>query len=213
MVASAAVSLDGYLDDASPVRLLLSNEADFDRVDALRASVDAILVGAGTIRADDPRLLVRSAARRRHRLQQGKAESPLKVTLTAGGGLDPEARFFTEGGGEKLVYTSDPGRVTRAVGDRATVVDAGDPVDLPFVLDDLHQRGVDLLMVEGGGSVHTAFLAQGLVDEVHLAVAPVILGADGGRRFLDPTFAAAHLRLEDVKQLDEVVVLRYAVEG
>lgn len=69
VVLSAAVSLDGFLDDASERRLLLSNEEDFDRVDEVRAGVDAILVGAGTIHADDPKLLVRSPsgeARARH---------------------------------------------------------------------------------------------------------------------------------------------------
>lgn len=61
------MSIDGYINDTSAERLLLSNAADFDRVDAVRASCDAIMVGAGTIRADDPRLLVRSTSRREDR--------------------------------------------------------------------------------------------------------------------------------------------------
>ena len=61
---SWAMSLDGYLDDASDHRLVLSNPADLDRVDAARAGCDAILVGAATVRADDPRLVVRDPARR-----------------------------------------------------------------------------------------------------------------------------------------------------
>ncbi|MGH8574222.1 MAG: RibD family protein, partial [Gammaproteobacteria bacterium] len=60
VLLSVAVSVDGYIDDATDTRLLLSNEADVDRVDEVRASCDAILVGANTIRRDDPRLLVRS---------------------------------------------------------------------------------------------------------------------------------------------------------
>ena len=59
------MSIDGYLDSVSVKRLPLSNDADFDRVDAVRATCDAILVGAGTIRNDNPRLLIRSRARRR----------------------------------------------------------------------------------------------------------------------------------------------------
>ena len=62
VLLSAAMSADGYLDDASATRLVLSGEADLDRVDELRAGSDAILVGAQTIRADNPRLLVRSRA-------------------------------------------------------------------------------------------------------------------------------------------------------
>jgi 5-amino-6-(5-phosphoribosylamino)uracil reductase len=95
VLLSAAVSADGYIDDATGDRLVLSDAADLDRVDEIRAGVDAILVGAGTIRADNPRLLVRSAARRAARIAAGGPASPLRVTLTSRGGLDPAARFFT----------------------------------------------------------------------------------------------------------------------
>ncbi|MBC7309298.1 MAG: dihydrofolate reductase family protein, partial [Tetrasphaera sp.] len=67
-VLSCAISLDGYLDDVSGTRLVLSNQADLDRVDAVRAASDAILVGAGTVRADNPRLAVRGEHRRAQRL-------------------------------------------------------------------------------------------------------------------------------------------------
>ena len=94
VLLSAAMSADGYIDDASSTRLVLSDETDLDRVDELRAGSDAILVGAQTIRADNPRLLVRSPERRQHRLQLGLAASPRRVTITGSGGLDPKARFF-----------------------------------------------------------------------------------------------------------------------
>ena len=68
------MSIDGYIDDARDTRLLLSNAADFDRVDAVRAGCDAILVGAHTIRRDNPRLLVRSR-RRGQRRADARAES------------------------------------------------------------------------------------------------------------------------------------------
>jgi len=94
VLLSAAMSADGYIDDASSIRLVLSDEADLDRVDELRAASDAILVGAQTVRADDPRLLVRSSARRQLRLELGRAASPRRVTITRSGALDPKARFF-----------------------------------------------------------------------------------------------------------------------
>ena len=80
VLLSCAMSIDGYIDDTRDSRLLLSNDADLDRVDGVRAGSDAILVGANTIRRDDPRLLVRSAARRAERARQGRPESPAKVT-------------------------------------------------------------------------------------------------------------------------------------
>src|SRR6476619_1464927 len=104
---SCALSIDGYLDSATPRHLELSNDADFDRVDGVRAGCDAILVGAATVRNDDPRLLVRSAERRRQRVAAGLPAGPVKVTLTSRGDLDPDARFFTVGDGEKLVYCPD----------------------------------------------------------------------------------------------------------
>src|SRR5262249_4443237 len=106
VLLSVAASLDGCLDDTSTTRLLLSNEADFDRVDEVRSGVDAILVGANTVRSDDPRLLVCSERRRQQRIRDGLPATPVKVTLTGSGNLDPGARFFTTGENDKLVYTT-----------------------------------------------------------------------------------------------------------
>jgi 5-amino-6-(5-phosphoribosylamino)uracil reductase len=99
VVLSCAMSLDGCLDGTGEDRLVLSGQADLDRVDAERAAADAILVGAGTIRRDDPRLLVRSARRQAGRRARGRPPQPAGVTITASGDLDPAARFF-RGGGE-----------------------------------------------------------------------------------------------------------------
>src|SRR5207302_2377370 len=101
---SCGMSIDGYLGSAAPRRLELSNDADFDRVDAVRASCDAILVGAATVRIDNPRLLVRSQDRREERTARGLPPSPMKVTVTERVELDPGADFFTAGEAEKLVY-------------------------------------------------------------------------------------------------------------
>src|SRR4051812_42878847 len=101
---SCGMSLDGFLDDASDQRLLLSNDADFDRVDEVRSGSDAILVGAATVRNDDPRLQVRSPERVARRRTAGRPAQPLKVTVTNRAKLDPEARFFAVGSGPKLVY-------------------------------------------------------------------------------------------------------------
>src|SRR3954463_13893577 len=103
-VLSCGMSIDGYLDSPDITRLRLSNDADFDRVDAVRARCDAILVGAATVRVDNPRLLVRSERRRADRGARGLRPSPLKVTVTGSCDLDPGARFFTAGEVDKLVY-------------------------------------------------------------------------------------------------------------
>src|SRR2546423_15399692 len=104
ILLSCGMSIDGYLGSASPRRLELSNDADFERVDAVRASCDAILVGAATVRMDNPRLLVRSPELREQRAARGVEPSPIKVTVTQRVMLDPDANFFTAGDVEKLVY-------------------------------------------------------------------------------------------------------------
>jgi 5-amino-6-(5-phosphoribosylamino)uracil reductase len=215
VLLSVAMSIDGYLDDSTDTRLMLSNEVDFDRVDEVRASVDAILVGAGTIRRDNPRLLVRSAARQQQRIGRGRAAHPMKVTLTGRGDLDVAARFFTCGDSEKLVYTRDPAvPVARnALGDRATVIPAGNPIDLVAVLEDLAIRKVKRLMVEGGSAVHTQFLSAGLADEIHLVIAPFFLGDRAGVRFVPfgrfPQGPERPLTLAETRQMGDVVLLRY----
>ncbi|WP_285471301.1 dihydrofolate reductase family protein [Actinoplanes sp. NBRC 101535] len=217
ILLSCGMSLDGYLDDASERRLLLSNDADFDRVDEERSRVDAILVGASTIRQDDPRLLVRSAQRRADRVARGEPADPVKVTVTGRGDLDPAAAFFTTGASAKLVYCASPGvpAARDLLGAAATVVDGGDPVDVSRVADDLGVRGVRRLMVEGGGRMHTQFLTAGIADELQLVVAPFFVGDARAPRFVhdgDFRWGPDHRAiLAEVRQIGDVVLLRYAL--
>jgi 5-amino-6-(5-phosphoribosylamino)uracil reductase len=215
---SCSVSMDGYIASADS-RLLLSNEADFDRVDAVRASCDAILVGATTVRNDNPRLVVRSEELREKRRARGLAPSPMKVTLTCRAELDARADFFTAGAVEKLVYCArscvDDARAR--LDPVATVVDGGHTVEMDRLSNDLAGRGVERLMVEGGGTVHTQFLTADLVDELQLVVAPVFVGDSQAPRFvLDGRFPwnpARRATLADVRQIGDVVLLRYALSA
>jgi 5-amino-6-(5-phosphoribosylamino)uracil reductase len=219
VLLSAAMSVDGCIDDSSADRLLLSDETDLDRVDEVRAGVDAILVGAGTVRRDDPRLLVRSADRRAARVAAGRAATPLKVTMTATGTLDPTARFFTAGDAGKLVYAPSAAvqRARDRVGAVATVVDAGERLDPHRLLADLRRRGVERLMVEGGTAVHTLFLTSGVVDEIQLAVAPFFVGDAGAPRFVGsgafPHDAHHRMRLAEARPVGDLVLLRYLTGG
>ena len=216
---SCGMSIDGYLGSASPRRLELSNDADFDRVDAVRASCDAILVGAATVRLDNPRLLVRSQTRREARTARGVPSSPIKVTVTERLDLDPRADFFTVGDIEKLVYCATP-RVPDArsrLGTVATVIDGGQKVDMRSLSEDLGARGVQRLMVEGGGNVHTQFLTDNLVDELQLVAAPFFVGDSRATRFVSdgqfPWNPGRRATLAEVRQIGDVVLLRYALSS
>ena len=211
------MSLDGYIDDASDRRLVLSGEEDLDQVDELRAGCDAILVGAGTVRADNPRLLPRSESRRQARIARGATPDPVRVALTTSGDLDPAARIFTAGGAATVVYAASQAvaDLARRLGDLADVVDAGDPLDLAAVLADLAGRGVGRLMVEGGSAVYTSFLTGGLADELRLSVVPLFVGDSAAPSFVGdgeyPWRPAAPAELTDVRQVGSDVVITYAL--
>lgn len=218
VLLSAAVSLDGYLDTRpGEDRLILSNPEDFDRVDSVRASVDAILVGAGTLRADNPRLLVNSEQRRADRVAAGLPEYPLKVTITGTGDLDPAWKFWHHGGAKLVLAVGSKAadKAGKALGGLATV--QGVPQDATWevaldVLGDVY--GVHRLMVEGGGTIHTQLLENHLADELQLVIAPLLVGQSDAVRMLGPAHymggPSARLRLLETRQIGDVVLLRYA---
>jgi 5-amino-6-(5-phosphoribosylamino)uracil reductase len=219
VVLSCAVSIDGYLDDATGARLVLSGPADLDRVDALRAACDAILVGAGTIRADNPSLVVRSADRRLARIAMGRPASPLRVTVTGRGDLDPTARFFPAGPSGALVYADSAvaARLRALIGGTASVIDAGAPVSFPRLLADLAARGVARLLVEGGGTMLTQFLTLELADELRLAIAPLFVGDPAAPRLVSPgnfpQNAGSRAVLASVGRAGDMAVLRYGLSA
>ncbi len=217
VVLSVAVSVDGYIDDTVPERLYLSNEADFDRVEVVRTECDAILIGAETLRRDNPRLIIKSSERLAARAAAGKPAHLQKIVVTGSGDLDPEARFWHYGVEERIpiVYTTDTGadNLRDRLGDLAVVVSLGTAVDFGVLLDDLGCRGIDRLMIEGGTSIHTAILAAGLADELHLAVAPLLIGQEDAPRFVNPAQfpggSRRRMHLVEVSQIGDVALLRY----
>ena len=215
VLLSVATSVDGHIDDTTPQRLLLSNAEDFDRVDQVRAESDAILIGGNTVRRDNPRLLVNSDARRAARVAEGKPAYPLKVTISASGDLDRDLKFW-HFGGDKVVYTVDAAapKLRETLAGLADVVSTGTTIDFGAMLDDLAARGVRQLMVEGGGQIHTQFLAQNLADEIHLAIAPLLVGQADAPSFIHPADypggTTSRMRLLGVEAIGDVVLVRYA---
>jgi 5-amino-6-(5-phosphoribosylamino)uracil reductase len=148
---------------------------------------------------------------------RGLTPSPKKVTITTNAQLDRCANFFSLGDSEKLVYCASP--VAQEAGVRlghvATVVDGGDPVDLLWMSEDLYERGVRRLMVEGGGTVHTQFLTLDLADELHLVIAPFFVGDSQAHRFVNdgrfPWNRDRRATLVETRAIGDVVLLRYAL--
>ena len=175
---SAAVTADGFLDDNSPRRLIISTPEDWAEVYRLRAAHDAILVGAETLRRDDPSLLVRDEEVRARRRERGLPPDIAKVTLTGTGELSPGLRFFTEGEAERYVFS--PHEID-SLQNIETVISTGEPITAKLIVTQLEKRGVERLMVEGGAAVLRMFLGEGMADTLRLAVNPRLrLGGRGG---------------------------------
>jgi 5-amino-6-(5-phosphoribosylamino)uracil reductase len=194
VLLSCAISVDGCLDGPGPARLILSGEADLDRVDGERARSDAIMVGAGTIRRDDPRLLIRRAERRAARMAGGRPEHPAGVTLTASGDLDPGARFFS-----RQWWAGDTGPHPDArpeqgpPPDRDPVADrAAPPARLVYSAGPAAARARDLVaglaevvdMAEGGIAAGGGQSARAGGDRLALAAVLVDLSRRGVRRLM-----------------------------
>ncbi len=187
VIVSAAVSSDGYLDDCTPRRLVLSCEEDWAEVHRLRASCDAILVGARTVRNDNPSLVVRDAGLRAWRECVGMGPDQTKVTITGSGDLDPDARFFTEGPGARKIVVTVPAvreRLLRRLPAGVTVV-ALERITARGIVEALEQSGVRSVMVEGGARTIGMFLGEDAVDSLRLAVSPATVDDVRAPRFPD----------------------------
>jgi len=166
---NCAVSLDGRLAFAGGARARLSSEEDLRRVHRLRSQSDAILVGVGTVVADDPSLRVHWEL-----LGEPPKASPLRV-IVDGTGRTPERARVLDGSAPTLIAVS--ARSTREFPPPVQTVRAGhDRVDLEELFVRLHERGVRRLMVEGGAEVLASVLRGRLFDRLTVYYAPVVIG-------------------------------------
>ncbi|PSQ63620.1 MAG: 2,5-diamino-6-(ribosylamino)-4(3H)-pyrimidinone 5'-phosphate reductase [Halobacteriales archaeon SW_8_66_22] len=195
----------------------ISGPADFERVDKLRAESDAVMVGVGTVVADDPSLTVDREALRERRREAGRSEQPARVVADSRIRTPPDAAVLDDAAESYLLVseTAPTDFVQQMEEEGATVITAGENrVDLPAALEQLESHGVDQLMVEGGGEIIYSLFESDLVDRLSVFVGSVVIGgrdaptlADGDG-FVDE-FPA--LRLAEVRRIDDGVLLVYEV--
>ncbi|MBE3038809.1 MAG: dihydrofolate reductase family protein, partial [Chloroflexi bacterium] len=212
----------------------ISSSADKRRVDELRASVDAILIGGRTLLNEDPKLTVKSAELRAERLRKGWPENPAKVGVVTDVGADlvvapegqgqalPLRRFLTSGPAQVYLFTTRctaPEVLAAFETAGATVHALGqERVDLVAVFRTLHEAGIRSVLVEGGGTLIAELFGLGLVDELTIYIAPKIFGGNSA-----PTLADGHgflpnqapgLKLESVENFDNEggTLVHYFVE-
>lgn len=199
------MSVDGKIAfaDARPAKL--SNAEDTARVHRLRAEVDAVLVGVGTVLKDDPKLTVKP--------EHAQGRNPLRIVLDSDG-KTPDHAHVLDGSAETLIATT--ASCTREFR-QAKVFRAGkDEVDLVAFLDHLSQRGVKRLLVEGGSTVIWSFLRQRLADELKVFVASAVLGGHAaptltGGPGVSSINEAFRLKLERAERLGDGLLLEYSV--
>ena len=221
VIVNVAVSADGKLSTRERRQVKISGADDFDRVDELKAGCDAIMVGIGTVLADDPSLTVKSDARIDARVRNGKPEHPVRIVVDSKGRTPPDAMILHKGPGLRIIAVSDlatDGDIA-VLKQYAKVIHAGeDTVDLSILLEKLHGLGISRLMVEGGGTLIWGLLSAGLVDELLVFVGNIIIGgkdaptlADGAGFISESDFIS--LKLENVLTIEEGVLFHWKVKN
>ncbi len=163
-----AQSLDGRIATASGASHWISGQEDIVHTHRLRALFDAVVIGAGTVRADDPQLTTREV----------EGGSPVRVVLDTDRRLDARYRVFREGPETLLLCARDASGKDR-VG-KAPVLRLpreGRGLMIAAVLTALAERGLRRILVEGGGITVSRFLAAGAFDRLHVTIAPLLIGS------------------------------------
>ncbi|MFC6786054.1 2,5-diamino-6-(ribosylamino)-4(3H)-pyrimidinone 5'-phosphate reductase [Halobaculum halobium] len=214
---NAAVSVDGKLSSRRREQVRISGADDFDRVDRIRAAADAVLVGVGTVLADDPHLTIDEADRRVQRLRNARSENPARVVADSRARTPPDARILDDEATTYLLVSdeADDERLDALRDAGAEILVAGDAdgrVDLTAAFGALEAEGIERVMVEGGGELLFSLFDERLVDELTLYVGSLVIGgreaptlADG-EGFVDDF---PRLALTDVTRVDDGVLLSY----
>ncbi|ABE53206.1 2,5-diamino-6-(ribosylamino)-4(3H)-pyrimidinone 5'-phosphate reductase [Methanococcoides burtonii] len=215
---NSAMSADGKISTKERKQVRISGDIDFDRMDELRASSDAIMVGIGTVLADDPSLTVKSRYRRDTRKNKGLDEDPVRIIVDSKARTPLNADIFKKGTGMRIVAVSSsaPKEKVDALSKKATIITAGDEkVDLVLLMGQLSSMGIQRLMVEGGATLNWGLLSNGLVDEVFSFIGNIFIGGNSsptlvdGEGFLKGDFLP--LELISSETIEEGVLLKWKV--
>jgi len=219
VIVNTAMSADGKLSTCERRQVKISGALDFSRVDQLKAGCDAVMVGIGTVLADDPSLTVKSEENRNGRISRGADLHPVRIVVDSHARTPPDAKILHKESGQRIIAVSqaaDAGRVAE-LKKLATVIMAGDErVDLTVLMEELGRMGIKRLMVEGGGTFIAGLISAGLVDEIYTFIGNIIIGGKDAPTFADgPGFVKeaefCRLSLVDVQKMEEGILVHWHV--
>lgn len=221
IVVNVAMSADGKLSTRERRQVKISGPGDFARVDRLKAGCDAVMVGIGTVLADDPSLTVKADECRKLRRDRGEDEHPVRIVIDSTARIPSEASILHKGEGKRIVAVSaraDNQRVAD-LKNHATVIVAGEEeVDLALLMEELGTMGIRRVMVEGGGTIIAGLLDAGLVDEIYTFIGNIIIGGRDAPTLADgPGFTReedfSRLTLLEAKKMESGILLHWIVNN
>lgn len=216
---NAAMSADGKIATIERKQTRISGILDFDRMDELRASSDAVMVGIGTVLSDNPSLTVKSRERREKRCADGKDENPVRIVVDSLGRTPIDADIFKKGAGKKIIVVAEtaPEEKVKQLAKNAEIIVSGEKsVDLEKLLCELKAHGINRLMVEGGATLNWALVSRGLVDEIYTFIGSIIIGGKTAPTLVDGegcTGEFCRLSLISCERLEDGVLIRWKVQN
>ncbi len=214
---NAAMSADGKIATRERRQTRISGNLDFDRMDELRASSDAIMVGIGTVISDNPSLTVKSKDRKDKRRALGLSENPVRIVVDSMARTPLDADIFKKGEGKRIIAVSEiaPPDKVRKLSELADIICKGENnVDLVKLLFELKKRGINRLMVEGGATLNWGLISNELVDEVYTFVGNIIIGGKTAPTLVDGEgYASDFCRLSLIsgEKVEDGVLIKWKV--
>lgn len=213
VILNSAMTLDGKIATKTGSTEISGSE-DLLRVHKLRKELDAIMVGINTVLADNPRLTI-------HKIPSEKSDNPLRIVVDSKARTPLNARVLNDEASTLIAVSAkaSSGKIQalKEEGVNVEVVLCGeDQVNLPLLMNELAQRGVKSLMLEGGSTLNYSMLHEGLVDEVRVCIAPMIVGGVKAKTLVggegvDYMKEAFKLELKKYSMLGKDLILEYTV--
>ncbi|ATZ60656.1 MAG: 2,5-diamino-6-(ribosylamino)-4(3H)-pyrimidinone 5'-phosphate reductase [Methanosarcinales archaeon Met12] len=202
---NAAMSADGKISTYERRQIRISSDADMRRVDELRAGADAIMVGIGTVLADNPSLTMKSGEK-----------NPIRIVVDSMARTPVDAEIISRKGSPTIIAVSKsaPPKRVEALRGKAEIITVGDrQVSLPELLSELKSRGINRLMVEGGATLNWGLISERLVDEIYVYIGNMIIGGKDAPTLVDGLGFTKPVKLDllSIEKLDDGVLVKWCV--